>query len=564
MIVFSPANEADFERLLALRDLVMRPHLERLGRYEPERSRTRFRQAFDPATMRLILADDEFVGCVSVSVKTGHIELGQFYLTPEQQGRSLGSHIIALLLAEADAARLPVRLHVLKQSPAARFYERHGFVRTHEEEWDVFYERHAPKQPRSTLCRSSSDDTIRSMQPSSERPRLTPGTLTTVIEGRTFGARFERFHGPADNVPLSDDDLEHCRASLGRCRRIALRAHAFVEEAGLDPEVALRGGNWAIEKVPLDFDRLVNGDAMAINNLRLLTYLFTGNRLFDFKHYGSHEWDKETPVQLPDTAEELDRTIRANEHELFELATLSSYLTTLHWHPELPLPHVPRVFGEVGWIIDGRLFNDDVYVHYTYLQGLAQSGILGFLDALTRTGRRPRIVEIGPGWGFLAYNLKRLVPAATYVCIDIPESLAFSYLYLSTLYGHERSVLLDEADLPTVPSDFDSLFVSSHFAPIVIDDLGPADLVINTTSLPEMHPKQIDFYAEVASRMVSNTGLFFEVNQTSPVVFDRMSGTFRHRHSMETRAEHKYMNFYYRGTPHIWSNRPFGELVHPG
>jgi len=189
MIVFSPANEADFERLLALRDLVMRPHLERLGRYEPERSRTRFRQAFDPATMRLILADDEFVGCVSVSVKTGHIELGQFYLTPEQQGRSLGSHIIALLLAEADAARLPVRLHVLKQSPAARFYERHGFVRTHEEEWDVFYERHAPKQPRSTLCRSSSDDTIRSMQPSSERPRLTPGTLTTVIEGRTFGAR---------------------------------------------------------------------------------------------------------------------------------------------------------------------------------------------------------------------------------------------------------------------------------------------------------------------------------------------------------------------------------------
>ena len=55
MIAFAAASEADFERLLALRVLVMRPHLERIGRFHPERARARFREAFDPAHMRLIL-----------------------------------------------------------------------------------------------------------------------------------------------------------------------------------------------------------------------------------------------------------------------------------------------------------------------------------------------------------------------------------------------------------------------------------------------------------------------------------------------------------------------------
>ncbi|MBM3546589.1 MAG: GNAT family N-acetyltransferase [Alphaproteobacteria bacterium] len=141
MIAFAPASEADFERLLVLRGEVMRPHLERLGRYHPERSRARFREAFKPETMRLILVDNAFAGCVTFEAKGDHIELGQFYLAPPRQGRGLGGRVLDILLAEADTARLPVRLHVLKLSPAARLYERHGFVRTHEEEWDIFYER---------------------------------------------------------------------------------------------------------------------------------------------------------------------------------------------------------------------------------------------------------------------------------------------------------------------------------------------------------------------------------------------------------------------------------------
>jgi GNAT superfamily N-acetyltransferase len=59
----------------------------------------------------------------------------------EAQGQGLGGAVLALLLAEADAAAKPVCLGVLRDSPAARFYERHGFRFTHAEEWDFYFER---------------------------------------------------------------------------------------------------------------------------------------------------------------------------------------------------------------------------------------------------------------------------------------------------------------------------------------------------------------------------------------------------------------------------------------
>jgi predicted N-acetyltransferase YhbS len=48
-----------------------------------------------------------------------------------------------VLLAEADAQDLPVRLEVLRGSPADRFYERHGFVKLAEDDIEAEYERPA-------------------------------------------------------------------------------------------------------------------------------------------------------------------------------------------------------------------------------------------------------------------------------------------------------------------------------------------------------------------------------------------------------------------------------------
>ena len=141
---FGPVAEADFEPLLTLRTEVMREHLERVGRYTPERSRGVFRGHFDEPGMRLILLNEERVGCVGLRQHDHEIKIDSFYLVRRLHGSGLGTTILKALLAEADETGLPVRLEVLTGSPADRFYLRHGFVKLKEDAIEGFYERLPP------------------------------------------------------------------------------------------------------------------------------------------------------------------------------------------------------------------------------------------------------------------------------------------------------------------------------------------------------------------------------------------------------------------------------------
>jgi GNAT superfamily N-acetyltransferase len=141
VIAFAPATEADFERLLDLRIRVMQAHLERIGRFDPVRARERFRNGFVPDHARLILVDGAFAGCVSLVPDAVGFELMHFYVEPAIQRLGVGGEVLRRLCAEADALAKPIHLGVLKQSPARRFYERHGFVLSHDDQWDDFLRR---------------------------------------------------------------------------------------------------------------------------------------------------------------------------------------------------------------------------------------------------------------------------------------------------------------------------------------------------------------------------------------------------------------------------------------
>lgn len=138
---FRDATEEDFEPLLAIRIDVMREHLERVFRYKPSRARRVFREHFAEPGLRTITIGDELVGCVGFRKGAGEIKLDSFYLERRLHGGGLGSRILKVLLAEADAAGLPVRLEVLTGSKADRFYLRHGFVKLKEDEIEGHYER---------------------------------------------------------------------------------------------------------------------------------------------------------------------------------------------------------------------------------------------------------------------------------------------------------------------------------------------------------------------------------------------------------------------------------------
>ena len=61
-----PSAPADIEVIAELRAVVMRPDLERLGRFDEHRVRQRFRDAFVERHLSIILAEGRFAGCVAL------------------------------------------------------------------------------------------------------------------------------------------------------------------------------------------------------------------------------------------------------------------------------------------------------------------------------------------------------------------------------------------------------------------------------------------------------------------------------------------------------------------
>lgn len=133
-----PAASEDVEAMAELRAVVMRPDLERLGRYDEHRVRQRLRDAYAPEHTSVVEADGAFAGCVALRPFGSGWWLEHFYLAPEVQGRGIGTAVLAGLLARADAEGSPVRLDVLQGSAARALYERHGFTVEREDPVDVY------------------------------------------------------------------------------------------------------------------------------------------------------------------------------------------------------------------------------------------------------------------------------------------------------------------------------------------------------------------------------------------------------------------------------------------
>jgi GNAT superfamily N-acetyltransferase len=142
-----PADDGDFEALLALRIAAMREGLERLGRFEPDRVRERLGRSFSPANTRHILMDGQRVGFLAVTRGESLWRLDHLYVDPACAGRGIGGWALVQVLNAADKESVAVALTALKRSDAQRFYERHGFRRVDESDWDAHYLRPAQASP---------------------------------------------------------------------------------------------------------------------------------------------------------------------------------------------------------------------------------------------------------------------------------------------------------------------------------------------------------------------------------------------------------------------------------
>ncbi|GAB7126668.1 hypothetical protein JCM19000A_11750 [Silvimonas sp. JCM 19000] len=71
----------------------------------------------------------------------GSVYIRHLYLSPEASGQGIGSQVMQHLCAAADAGGYALTLGALLESAANRFYQRHGFVETHRDTFDIYYRR---------------------------------------------------------------------------------------------------------------------------------------------------------------------------------------------------------------------------------------------------------------------------------------------------------------------------------------------------------------------------------------------------------------------------------------
>ena len=69
----------------------------------------------------------------------GYYSLDHLYIHPEYQSRGIGSTVLKLLLGKADLKGLTIKVGALRGSDSNRFYQRHGFRKNWEDEWDIYY-----------------------------------------------------------------------------------------------------------------------------------------------------------------------------------------------------------------------------------------------------------------------------------------------------------------------------------------------------------------------------------------------------------------------------------------
>ncbi len=209
------------------------------------------------------------------------------------------------------------------------------------------------------------------------------------------------------------------------------------------------------------FDYLFDASPLVVAKLREHTYHITGVTSYEYR--GHHA------VEAPRFAAKLQRLRDLDPSGLF-------------------VPESPRLAG-FGHRLDGDLVNIDTLKFYECLIALDRCQVL---SELREVDRRVTVVEIGAGWGGLAYQFKTLFPNTTYVIVDLPPTLLFSIVYLKAVFPDSTAAIYGETSPEawfTGPDAPDFVFVPAFAARDL--QVPTPDLAVNVASFQEMTNEQV-------------------------------------------------------------------------
>ena len=121
-----------------------------------------------------------------------------------------------------------------------------------------------------------------------------------------------------------------------------------------------------------------------------------------------------------------------------------------------------------------------------------------------------RVLEIGAGWGAVAYQLHFTLDVQSYTIVDLPENLFLSTVYLGSTLPGRRVQILD------VKGPRLNEIAPGNIAgclPGTIDRIeGQFDLILNSFSLQEMALESVHVYTNWIESVLSDDGIFVSLN----------------------------------------------------
>jgi ribosomal protein S18 acetylase RimI-like enzyme len=122
------ATPEDFDMALNLYLVNMKPLTAELMTWDENKQSTSFAEQWNVDDVQIITLERRNVGWVQADETASEVFLQQLFVLPEYQGRGIGSRVLQTLLKHWESRAKPVVLNVLKNNPARRLYERHGFT----------------------------------------------------------------------------------------------------------------------------------------------------------------------------------------------------------------------------------------------------------------------------------------------------------------------------------------------------------------------------------------------------------------------------------------------------
>ena len=172
----------------------------------------------------------------------------------------------------------------------------------------------------------------------------------------------------------------------------------------------------------------------------------------------------------------------------------------------------PIVGNPYGYTIDGVFIRGGGdYQHY-YAHAIA--------ELMGPRKERQIAVELGGGFGGLAYYLIRDNPQVTYVDFDLPEAMALASYYLMRSLPNVPVCLYGEAELSAETLATPGLFIMPSFEILNMPSKSAA-VSFNSYSLAEMSPVAVRIYLDQIARITSSYFLHVNHNRNAVLSADK-------------------------------------------